>query len=254
MNIVEVEDLTFSYGEEKILRGVNFKVSKGEIFGIIGPNGSGKSTLLKLLARGMKGYKGKISLLAKDLNFYKQKDLAKRVGVLPQRTEVSFNLSVEEVVEMGRHPYVSRWRGMREEDMDIVLQSLETTNTLSLKDKSINDISGGERQRVLLARVLAQGPNLLLLDEPTSALDINYQLEIFSLLKKLKSEGRTIIIILHDLNLASNFCDRVLLLDKGNVKSIGEPKKVITSDNIKDVYGCKVGVELKDDNFYIVYG
>jgi iron complex transport system ATP-binding protein len=243
MNILEVENLSFSYNKAKIIDDVNFTVSKGELFGIIGPNGSGKSTLLKLLSNIIKREDGDIFLLGKELSQYRRKELARVLAVLPQSTEIGFEFSVKEIVEMGRYPYLENWQGISQADKKVIDKALKLTNTISLTDKLINSISGGERQRVLLARALVQEAELLLLDEPTSALDINYQLEIFELLSRLTKEGTTIVVVLHDLNLASQYCDRLLLLNQGKVNTIGIPDQVITLNNIKDVYGCDVEVD-----------
>jgi len=243
MNILKVDDLSFSYGKSRLIEDITFTVRKGELFGIIGPNGSGKSTLLKLLSNIISKDGGEISLLGKKLDEYQRKELAQVLAVLPQSTEIDFDFSVKEVVEMGRHPYLKNWQGISQADKRVIERALRLTNIVSLADESINSISGGERQRVLLARALVQEAELLLLDEPTSALDINYQLEIFDLLAKLSKEGATIVVVLHDLNLASQYCDRLLLLNQGKVNTIGNPDKVITYDNIKSVYGCDVEID-----------
>ncbi|OCL28112.1 ABC transporter [Orenia metallireducens] len=251
MNILKVNNLSFSYGEAKLIKDVSFTVERGELFGIIGPNGSGKSTLLKLLSNIIKKEGGEIFLLGKELNQYRRKELAKVLAVLPQSTEVNFDFSVKDIVEMGRHPYLRNWQGITQVDKRVIERALRLTNTIDLVDKSINSISGGERQRVLLARALVQEAELLLLDEPTSALDINYQIEIFELLVKLRKEGTTIVVVLHDLNLASQYCDRLLLLNQGKINTVGSPSEVITLDNIKDVYGCDVKIDNSSSRPYL---
>ncbi len=243
MKVLEVQDLSFEYRTDKIIEDINFELQQGQILGIIGPNGSGKSTLLKLISNILPYQQGKIKLFNKNLINYKRKELAKRMAVLPQNTQIDFDFKAREIVEMGRYPYINYWRGLSQEDHRIVNQALAMTNIFDLVEKRIKNISGGERQRVLLARALAQDPSLLLLDEPTAALDINYQLEIFKILEKLVTKKVTVVIVLHDLNLASQYCDRLILLKEGTIHKEGSPQEVITTANIEDVYGCKVNVD-----------
>ena len=251
MSIVEVIDLTFSYEDNKVLDKINFAVKDQEIFAILGPNGSGKSTLARLLSNFLEIEQGEIYLANKALSTYQQKELTTKLAVLPQQQSVGFDFTVEEIVSMGRRPYLKNWQGLTSEDQQVIDYCLELTNTAQFAERRINSLSGGEKQRVFLAQTLAQEPEVLVLDEPTSELDINYQLEIFSLLKDLQQQGITIIVIMHNLNLASQYCDRLALLGQKKIKEIGTPKEVITEANIKDVYGCKVDVDLKQGRPFI---
>lgn len=238
---IEVESLYFSYGDSLVLRDINFKIEKGEFVSIIGPNGSGKSTLLKNMISIYKPNKGLIKIDGKELKEYKAKELAKKVAIVLQDTNIAYDFSVFDVVMMGRNPYLGRFQNESYKDFQIVKDSLKLTDTLHLKDKSINQISGGERQRVIIARALAQEPKIILLDEPTSHLDINHQIEILSLLKKLNTEkNMTIVIVIHDINLAARYSNKMILLNKGEILSIGKPKEVITYENIEKAYNLNV--------------
>ncbi len=244
MYALEVKNLSFSYNEDKVLEDINFKVEDGEFISVIGPNGSGKSTLLKLINNLYKPKSGNVLIYDKDVSGYKAKDLAKRIAMVPQDTNIEYEFPVEDIVLMGRHPYISRFQKEDDEDYAIVNEALKLTNTSYLKGRNINRISGGERQRVLIAKAIAQNPDLILLDEPTSHLDINYQMEIFKLLKKLNENKKTtIILVVHDINLASRYSDRVILLKGGKVLGIGKPSEVINNDNIEKAYNLKVAVE-----------
>ncbi|SJZ36107.1 heme ABC transporter ATP-binding protein [Selenihalanaerobacter shriftii] len=239
-----VDNLSYKYDQLKILDKVNFAIKEGEFIGLIGPNGSGKSTLLKNVNSILKPDDGKVYLDNFDLQELRKKKLAKKLAVVPQNTNVSFDFTVKEVVLMGRAPYIGRFKGETEEDYMIAKEAMKLTNTLQLADRPINQLSGGERQRVIIARSLAQEPEVLLLDEPTSNLDINYQLEIMNLLKELnRKQELTILIVIHDLNLASEYCDKLLLLNEGNIYKFGTPEEVITTENIEKVYGSKVIVK-----------
>ncbi|AGB41647.1 ABC-type cobalamin/Fe3+-siderophore transport system, ATPase component [Halobacteroides halobius DSM 5150] len=241
---LEVDQLSYSYDNLEVLQNISFAIKEGEFIGLIGPNGSGKSTLLKNINNIFQPKSGTIYLDNFDLQRFKKKEIAKKLAVVPQNTSVNFDFTVRELVMMGRNPYLSRFISETAEDVKIVKQALELTNTLELANRSINQLSGGERQRVILARSLAQQPEILLLDEPTSNLDINYQLEIMNLLTRLNCNHKlTILIVLHDLNLAAKYCDKLLLLKQGQIYDFGRPEKVITSQNIKEVYGAEVLVK-----------
>lgn len=239
--MLKTDNIKFSYNQKNILKGIDLQVNKGSFIGIIGPNASGKSTLLKNMSRTLIADKGKVYLDKKILNEYSSLELAKKMAVVPQNTEISFNFNVYDIIMMGRHPYQKRWSGLNNEDKRIVKEVMEVTDTLKLKNKLINELSGGERQRVIIARALAQKPDILLLDEPTSNLDINYQGEIYDLLKYLNQEfNLTIITVSHDLNLTAQYCEKLLLLKEGKIFASGSAVKVLTEENIKEVYKAEV--------------
>ncbi|WP_425446710.1 ABC transporter ATP-binding protein [Dethiothermospora halolimnae] len=254
-NIINIENLSFKYTTEDILKSLNLNVSKGSFISILGPNGSGKTTLLKNICNILKPYKGKIFIDNKEINSIKEKDLAKKLAVVHQGTDLEFDFTVYDVAMMGRYPYLNRFQSEGERDKAIVKEALINTSTWHLRDKGINEISGGERQRVMIARALAQNPHILLLDEPISHLDIKHQIDILKLCKKLNNEKQlTIITTLHDINMASRYSDHILLLKDGKIKEMDTPDKVITEKNIEDVYGIKVDLikRVEDRNPIIV--
>ncbi len=243
--MIKCADLTFGYGSSLILKGINYKISQGDFVGIIGPNGSGKSTLLKLLSGVFKPKSGQIFLGEDILHQLHPKELACQMAVVPQSTEILYDFSAYEIVTMGRYPHQGRLSKEGKKDQEIVRQVMEQTGIWDLREQSVNSLSGGERQRVIIARALAQEPKLILLDEPTSSLDINFQIEIFDLMKELNQMGKTIIVVSHDLNLASQYCKRLVLLSKGQIYAQGTPDEVITVQNIRSVYNTEVVVSRK---------
>jgi len=244
MNALEINDIKFGYGDSLVLKGVSFNVEKGEFLSIIGPNGSGKSTLLKTLNHLYIAKSGSIFIEGKDIDSLKKKDMAMKVALVPQDTSMDYDFTVEEVVLMGRHPYKGRFQKEDEEDYKIVYEAMEVTNTLTLKDRLITEISGGERQRVFIAKALAQNPSIILLDEPTSHLDINHQMDILNLLKNLNEvKGTTIVLVIHDINLAARYSHKIILLNKGKIIGDGGPSDVITMENIEQSYNLKVAID-----------
>jgi len=239
--ILKIENVDFSYnGNQKTLSKISFSVSRGELLGIIGPNGSGKTTLLKIVSGILKPNKGNMLLLNQNLNNLSIEKIAKFISVVPQDTWVTFSFKAKEVVFMGRLPYISRLKGETLEDYQISQEAMVKTQSLPLSEKNIQKISGGERQRVFIAKALAQTPQLLLLDEFTSHLDLNYKYEMLNLLKKaLTEEGLTIISVFHDLNLASIASHRLILLNEGKIEKIGTPQEVLNEENLQKVYGVK---------------
>ena len=239
--MLKTDNIKFSYTQEKILKGIDIEIKKGAFIGIIGPNASGKSTLLKNISKTLKADSGTVYLDHKLLNKYNSSELAKKMAVVPQNTEINFNFNVYDIIMMGRHPYQKRWSRLSQKDKKIVKEVMELTDTLKLKNKLINELSGGEKQRVIIARALAQKPDILLLDEPTSSLDINYQGEIYDLLNHLNQEyNLTIITVSHDLNLTAQYCEELLLLKEGRIYASGSAEEVLTEKNIKAVYNAEV--------------
>jgi iron complex transport system ATP-binding protein len=238
-----VEKVNFSYGRRPIIEDVSFKVKAGEMLGIIGPNGSGKTTLLKIITRLLVPDQGSILIDGIDIATWPPRTLARTMAVVPQETQISFEFSVRDIVEMGRSPYLRRFQAMSKQDREIVAAAMEATNVLSLAERSMTELSGGERQRVIVARALAQEPQVLLLDEPTASLDINHEVEIFQLLRRLTNrEGLITIVVLHDLDLAAEYCDQLLLLAQGKVIVGGSPEEVLQDEILARVYGVDVVV------------
>lgn len=228
----------------EILKSINIDIEKKDFSGIIGPNGSGKSTLLKNISKILQPESGVIYYDRKLLNEYNAKELAKSMAVVPQETHINFDFSIYDLIMMGRNPYQDRWGRIKQEDKNIVERSMELTDTIKFRNKNINELSGGEQQRVIIARAIAQQPEVLLLDEPTASLDINYQREIYSLLSYLNNKlDITIIAVSHDLNLTGQYCDDIILLNNGNIFATGTPEEVLTAENISEVYNTEVIVK-----------
>ncbi|CEG12362.1 ABC transporter, ATP-binding protein [groundwater metagenome] len=247
---ISVNTLYFTYNNTKIIDGITFKLEKGKFYGIIGPNGAGKTTLLKLMSKILKPAKGEIFIGEKNIAELSYAEIAKVVAHIQQNS--SFQpFSVFEYVMLGRIPYLKRLRKEGPKDREIVENALKFTDTLKFKDKSITEISGGEKQRAVIAKALAQEPKILFADEPTSQLDIKYQIETLKIFKQLTKQGMMVVCALHDLNLAAMFCDTLMLMHNGKIFANGSPEKVLTEENIKNVYG--IDVEINKAKFlYIV--
>jgi len=239
--MIEVRDLAFSYGGTPFIEDIGFRVGAGEFCGIVGPNGSGKTTLLKLLSKLLKPVRGTIGLGGCDLAGMSVRDMAKEVAVVPQETSIAFPFRVIEIVLMGRAPYLGGFRFEGTEDLEIAQRAMELTGTAGLADRHYFELSGGEKQMVIIARALAQQTRVLLLDEPTAFLDIRHQVGIYDLIKGLNlRKGLTVVSVLHDLNLASLYCDWLVMLDRGRVHRMGKAEEVLTYSNIREVYGTEV--------------
>ncbi len=239
MTFIQAENIRFRYNRKGpyILDNFNLSVECGEIVGIIGPNGSGKTTALKVLSRIIRPEQGEVKIIGRNISKMRQKEIAKIIGVVPQGTTIAFPFTVREIVLMGRSPHLGFWQMEREHDLKIADNAMALTDSLEIADRRIDELSGGEQQRVIIARALSQEPKVMLLDEPTAYLDINHQVEIFDLIKRLNSERElTVVIVSHDLNMASEYCDRLVLMRNGQVYVEGPPKQVITETNIRDVY------------------
>ncbi|NLC77255.1 MAG: heme ABC transporter ATP-binding protein [Clostridia bacterium] len=240
---LSVNELAFSYGNNPILKEITFQVEQGGFVVIVGPNGSGKSTLLKNLSAVLTPASGQVFLDGEALYKVTPKELAKKLAVVPQETAVQFPFTVMEAVLMGRMPHQKRFQGDTAEDLAIVKQAMERTNTWHLRERSITEISGGERQRVIVARALAQEPQVLLLDEPTAHLDLQHQMELLHLLQDINENSKvTVLAVLHDLNLAAQFSKYVILLYDSRIYAAGPPEEVLTAQNIREVYGMEVVV------------
>jgi iron complex transport system ATP-binding protein len=245
--LIKVDQVSFAYGAIEAVKDLSFSVAKGEVFGLLGPNGSGKSTVVRLLSRVLTPRSGRVSLASRDLGTYSREELARQVAVVPQETAIELPFSVLEVVLMGRSPHLGRFGFERAEDLAIAHRAMEQTGVYDLAMREIHELSGGERQRVILARALAQEPRVLLLDEPTAFLDIKHQVEVYDLVKTLsRQNGLTVVAILHDLNLAALYCDRLALLKSGRLFCLGTPEQVLTYTNIKAVYETEVYIGLND--------
>ena len=235
--------------QHPIFENLTITITSGQMFGIIGPNGSGKSTLLKLLAGVVHPQKGTVSLFGHDLRSLAPDAIGKLLAYVPQEVEIAFPFTVQEVVLMGRYPHKKDriwdlWGWESNADHAAAERAMTEMNVLHLAEHAIGELSGGERQRVWIARALAQEPEVLLLDEPTAFLDLNYQLEISRILHRLVRErGLAIVLVSHDLNLASQYCDRLLLLDRGNLAALDHPRIVLRPELLEPVYGCRILID-----------
>ncbi|MGB9841584.1 MAG: ABC transporter ATP-binding protein [Candidatus Bathyarchaeales archaeon] len=236
-----INKLCFNYASIPVLKDIEFAVEAGEILSIVGPNGSGKSTLLRCINRILKTRQNTVLIDGKDASKLNLKELSRIMGYVPQVSTSMFPFTVFDVVLMGRKPYI-HW-SLSERDYEIVAETLDFLGIKELAMRHFNELSGGEQQKVIVARALAQEPQVLLLDEPTSSLDIKHQLEILLILKCLaQSKHCSVIMAIHDLNLASRFSDRILMLKKGCIFAAGTPETVLTEDNIAAVYGVKARI------------
>jgi iron complex transport system ATP-binding protein len=242
--MIEVSSIFFRYHEDWVLQDVSFRVEKGEFVGVIGPNGSGKTTLLKILYRLLVPQQGEVFFELVPMKKMERGDIAKRIAVVAQETQLLFPFSVLETVLMGRSPYLGHLMFESEKDLEIAKKAMAWTNILPFSERPMDELSGGERKRVFIARALAQESEVILLDEPTANLDIHHQIEFLDLILNLNRErGLTIAMASHDMNIASEFCDRLILLQEGRVFKIGTPREVVTKENIESVYGCEVWVD-----------
>jgi len=242
--MIKVENISAAYHETLVIDGISFQVKDGEFLGIIGPNGAGKTTLLKVMTWVKHPLSGKVMLDGKDISQLSRKEIAQIIAVVAQSTFVPPLFAVEDVVSMGRYAHQkSRWT-MTKEDIEAVEQAMERTNTTKFCNRLIGELSGGERQEVIIARALAQKPKILILDEPTANLDIKHQMRILGLTRELvKEQGITAIMVIHDLNLAARFCDRLILLYNKKIYAEGRIEDVITPENLKATYEVEAVVE-----------
>jgi iron complex transport system ATP-binding protein len=240
---IQTHDLGFSYDKRCVLERISLSIDKGEMVAILGPNGSGKTTLLKILSAVLIG-KGEVNLNQKDIRTYKRRELSRLFAVVSQESSVSFPFTVAEVVLMGRASFHSPLAFEDKNDLDVARKSMELTDTLAFSDRYLHELSGGEKQRVMIARALAQEPEILLLDEPSAFLDLKHQVHILDLMRQLNREqGLTIVAAFHDLNLAALYFNRLVMLRDGKIYRDGSPENIITEETIYEVYGIRVRVQ-----------
>jgi iron complex transport system ATP-binding protein len=241
---IAAKNLSHSFGENLILRNVSFQVPKRDFFIIIGPNGSGKTTLMKIIAGILTSQNGELKILNRSINQYHRKALARTISFVPQMLFVDFPFTVTEIVLMGRSPYLGMLGLEEEKDMEIANQAIAFTGLENLAHRKLDELSGGEQQRVFIAKAICQEPDIILLDEPTASLDLAYQVRIMDLMEQLKTEkGITVVMISHDVNLAAMYADHLLLLHKGQVLCQGLPDEVITYQTLEAAYGCTLLVD-----------
>lgn len=244
MKGLQAEKLTLAYDNAEIIRDLQVTVHPSQITALVGPNGCGKSTLLRGLSRLLKPRQGAVYLDGKAIHQIPTKQLATQIGVLPQSPTAPEGLTVHELVAQGRYPHQSWFQQWSEQDENITLEALRITNMSDMADRPLDTLSGGQRQRAWIAMALAQETDILLLDEPTTFLDLAYQIEVLDLLRELNDEGRTIVMVLHDLNQACRYADYLVAMREGTIIAEGLPKDVMTEEMVKTVFGLESRIVL----------
>ena len=249
MNAIEVHNIECGYGGEPVLKDVSLDVPSGDFLGILGPNGSGKTTLLRALTGIIKTQAGRIAVNGTDVNTLRPRDIARRIACVMQDNAASAGVgnlafTVREIVGMGRTPYLSRTGWETARDREAAEEAMKLAEVSHLADRPVTELSGGEKQRAFIGMALAQDCDIILLDEPTSHLDIAHQIGILDLFAALNHDaGKTVLGVFHDLNLAAEYCERILLLKEGRVAGLGRPEDVLTAQNIEAIYGASVVVQ-----------
>jgi iron complex transport system ATP-binding protein len=244
---IEIAGLSFSYGKRRVLEGIDLSVGRGEFWGLLGPNGAGKSTLLQIISGWLRPQRGEVRLFSHPLDAWSRVELARRLALIPQKFEVGFPFTVEQLVMFGRHPHRRSLFFDGEEDLRLVRQCLEDTGTSDLADRSWHNLSGGEQKRVMVARALAQQPQVLLMDEPAAHLDIRQQVALLKMIDDIRRrEGLTVLAVMHDLNLAAAFCGRLALLKQGRVVVNGSLEEVMTYRHLREVFETDIYVGVNE--------
>ncbi|CED71625.1 ferric vibrioferrin transport ATP-binding protein PvuE [Aliivibrio wodanis] len=240
--MLETQNLSVAYGKQTIIPNLSVSIPKGKITALIGPNGCGKSTLLKTLVRINKPIAGDVLFENKSLSTYGDKILARSLSLLPQILINPEGITVRKLVEYGRSPYVSHWGRLGKEDQLIVEQAMRDTGVFEFADKPVESLSGGQRQRAWIAMVIAQDTDVVMLDEPTTYLDMSHQVELMNLMQQMNAKGKTVVVVLHDLNQACRYCDHLVVLDQGRLVTEGSPDQVLTENMLSSVFDLKARV------------
>ncbi|MGR5210826.1 Fe(3+) dicitrate ABC transporter ATP-binding protein FecE [Vibrio rotiferianus] len=240
--MLETQNLSVAYGKHTIIPNLSVSIPKGKITALIGPNGCGKSTLLKTLVRINKPVSGEVIFEGKPLSSYGDKVLARSLSLLPQILVSPEGITVRKLVEYGRSPYISHWGKLGKEDQVIVEQAMHDTGVFEFADQPVESLSGGQRQRAWIAMVMAQDTEVVMLDEPTTYLDMSHQVELMKLMQQMNSKGKTVVVVLHDLNQACRYCDHLVVLEKGQLVAQGTPDEVFTETLLKRVFDLKARV------------
>jgi len=233
---ISFNNLSLGYGSTTIIEKINLELPKGKITTLLGPNGCGKSTLLKSISKIIEPLNGDITYEGKSINKIDSKYFSTQIALLPQIQPIPEGITVETLISYGRSPYTGFWGKVTQNDKEFMYQVMKDVGVFELKDSYLNELSGGQRQRAWLAMVLAQDTPYILLDEPTTYMDINHQIELMNILRQLNTKGKTIIVVLHDINQASRYCDHLVLLKKGKLIAQGTPKEIITQSILKNVF------------------
>ena len=248
-DVYRVNSINFRYNGTTIVNNITLNIKEGEFLSILGPNGAGKTTLIKILTGVIKDIEGEVYLYSRPLHHYKRREFARIVSFLPQNPEINLPFQVKDVVMMGRFPYIGRFEMEKPRDTEVVEYAMKLLNIDHLAKRHLMELSGGEVKRVFIAQAIAQESKILFLDEPTANLDINYQIEIFRILKDFNTRlNKTIILITHDINHAARFAKRIVLLRNGKVVKSGGPEEIINEDNLKRVYNTNLKIEYDSKN------
>ncbi len=245
--VFDIRNLAFAYGERPVLEGLDLEILPGRFYGIVGPNGCGKTTLLDLMVGNRRPQGGSIQLSGRSLAHHSRLELARQLALAPQEFAINFPFTVWETVLMGRHPHVPRFASPGRRDLEAVEEAMAALAVEGLRDKLVTELSGGEKQRVVLARALAQDTPVLLLDEPTSNLDVNHSLAVLGVVeRRVRDQGRTVVVVLHDLGLAAAYCDHLVFIKGGRVLAAGPTEEVLVGRNLARVFGVKARVAWDD--------
>ncbi|MBT3169619.1 MAG: ABC transporter ATP-binding protein [Candidatus Cloacimonetes bacterium] len=241
--MIKISNITVGYQQKKIIKNLSLDFEKGEFCALLGPNGAGKSTLLNAIIGFLQLWNGNISVNGTGINKWQKKEIAKKIALIPQDFQLQFDYKVEDLILMGRFPYLRKWQNYTKKDKEIVEDVLKSLDLMKFKNKLFSQLSGGEKQRVSIARALVQDTDIILMDEAFSHLDINHQLEIMQLLSEINAKHEKLIILVsHNINLASEYCNRVVMLKDGNLVAKGSPERVITPQTIAKVYGTNLQI------------
>ena len=247
--MIEVKNITKSYGNKKVVDNVSLNIQEGKITSFIGPNGAGKSTLLSIMSRLLKRDSGEVLLDGKDILDWDNKELAKKIAILRQSNNINIRLTIRELVSFGRFPHSQG--NLKEEDYKYIDEAIDYMQLKEFEDRYLDELSGGQRQRAWIAMTLAQETEIIMLDEPTTYLDMSYQLEVLEVLQKLNKEKNiTVVIVLHELNNACRFADNIIGLKKGKIICQGRPLDVINKENLKEIYGIDANLTISEDGQY----
>jgi ferric citrate transport system ATP-binding protein len=234
--VFSIENLSVDYAGSSVLSDLNISIPQGKITALIGPNGCGKSTLLKAISGSLKVTTGTVKLAGQDLTKLSHKKRARRLSILPQSPITPEGISVQQLVSFGRNPYLSQWGGLSTDDVQKVHMALAETGLTDLADRAVDSLSGGQRQRAWIAMVLAQDTEYILLDEPTTYLDLTHQIELMEMIQKMNKNGKTLVVVLHDLNQACRYCDHLIVMKKGQLIAQDTPHKIFNSTLLKEVF------------------
>jgi ABC-type cobalamin/Fe3+-siderophores transport system ATPase subunit len=250
--ILQASDITLQLGGNRILQGLDFALKPGELVGLIGPNGAGKTSLLRVLANLQQADTGELTLHGKSIRHYSIKQLAKLIGYLAQGAPSHWPLKVRRLVELGRLPYLNPWSTLSAEDTAVVDRAMLQAEVAHLSDRIVSTLSGGERLRVLIARMFATEPRIILADEPIAALDLYHQLHTMELLREHCDRGGSGVVVMHDLNMAARFCHRLVMIQKGHIVGNGLPVDVLNSDLLAEVYGIKADTVTEHSDVLVI--